>query len=221
MHDLLIAFATRIVRPVKGLRRAAPGALLACGLTSFVSFASFAAADPLVIVVRHAEHSGQPAGDPSLSLLGEARANALANALADIGVTAIVTTQHARTRDTAAPIAALANVAPEIVPAERGKLAEHVVAIVAAVRRHREGVVLVIGHSNTVNKIIGALGGPVIPDLCEASHGELFVLTANDSAKNATKGSDEKDGARVMRLLRVRYGAAEPPLDANCKPAKP
>jgi broad specificity phosphatase PhoE len=152
-----------------------------------------ATAPSIVILVRHAEKAAAPAADPALSPAGVARAQALAAALRDAGVTAIVTTQFKRTRDTAQPLAAARGLQPEVVAAAKGEA--HAQAVAAAVRRHLGGVVLVVGHSNTVSAIIAALGGPRLPDLCDSAYSDLFVLVP---------------GAGESKLVRSRYGAGEP-----------
>jgi broad specificity phosphatase PhoE len=149
---------------------------------------------PLVILVRHAEKAAAPADDPSLTPEGAERAKALDRALASVGVTAIVTSEFKRTRETAAPLAARLKLTPETVAA-RGSAAEaHAQAVAAAVRNHSGGVVLVVGHSNTVPAIIAALGGERMRDICDADYANLFMLTQNGS---------------VVSLVRSRYGLAD------------
>jgi len=149
-----------------------------------------------VVLVRHAEKAPAPKDDPPLSAAGQARARALAEALRDAGVTAVVTTQLARTRQTAAPLATALGLTPEVVRAG-GATGEHASAVAAAVRRQPAGsVVLVVGHSNTVPAIIGALGGPRLPQICDAEYANLYVMAL-----------DARGGAR---LVRSKYGAADP-----------
>lgn len=167
-----------------------------------VSEPSGAGAPPLVLLVRHAEKQAEPAGDPPLSAEGIARARALAAALRDSGVTAIVTTQLRRTGETAEPLATARGLTPEVVPIERGAIAAHVEATAAAIRRHAGGVVLVVGHANTVPAIVAALGGPRLPDICESVYGTLLVLVPN--------------GARP-HLVRSHYGAADPDPGPGCE----
>lgn len=173
------------------------GALLGA---SMAAVAPAVIAEPLVILVRHAEKSSEPGSDPSLSDQGRQRADALANALRDARVTAIYTTHLKRTRETAAPIAKLSGVTPQAIQAGGG--ASHVESVATAVRRHTDGVVLVVGHSNTIPAVIAALGGPRLPDICESAYGNLFTLVPG------------KEGAAVVAS---RYGAPDQEGGAACK----
>jgi broad specificity phosphatase PhoE len=146
--------------------------LSACLLTSALATPARALPD-LVILVRHAERAAEPAADPGLTPAGEQRAQALAQALAGARVTAILTTQFRRTRDTAAPLARALGIQPQVVEASRG--GAHVQAVADAVRA-QTGTVLVVGHSNTVTAVLAALGGPKLADLCETSFHHAFVL---------------------------------------------
>lgn len=64
--------------------------------------------------------------------------------------------------DTARPLAKLWNITPQIVPVYEGKARENIEAVAAALRRHKDETVLVVGHI-TVTAVIAALGenGPV------------------------------------------------------------
>lgn len=159
-----------------------------------------------VYLVRHAEKATTPAADPPLTSAGEARARALATLLADSGVTAVITTELARTKETAQPLAAARALAPVAI-AVRGSTATHVTAVVDAVRRHAGGIVLVVGHSNTIPLIIEALGGPAMPAICDAAYSNLFVMRlVTGSPANVT---------------RVTYGAADPDGSDACAGLKP
>ena len=154
------------------------------------------AAPTVVIVVRHAEKAAEPAQDPPLTPAGEARARALADALADAHVDAVLSTPFARTRSTAAPLAAKRSLTTEIVPVTGGTPA-HAAAVAAAVREKHSGqTVLVVEHSNTVPAVVRALGGPAMPDLCDAQYASLFVLVLPPD-----------DGP--ARLVRSTYGAPD------------
>jgi phosphohistidine phosphatase SixA len=152
-----------------------------------------------VFLVRHAERVWE-GDDPLLTAEGVARAQALAAALSDAGVTAIIATQWRRTRDTAAPLADLLNLHPEIIPVYEGKARENIEAVAAAVRRHQDETVLVVGHI-TVTGVIAALGGPTLPTICENVFSDLFPY---------------HPAARENGLLHLRYGAPED-VSRRCK----
>lgn len=160
---------------------------LALLFTLCASAAVLAQSATTVIVVRHAEKIDDSA-DPALSETGNARARALADALTDAGVTAIITTQYERTRRTAAPLSDRLGVAPVVVAAS-GR--SHVDDVAAHVRNLAAGTVLVVGHSNTVPAIIRALGGPDVGEIADTSYDDLFVLTLSEEG---------------TRLIRTRYG---------------
>ncbi len=152
-----------------------------------------------VILVRHAERADVQNNDPGLSPAGKIRAIALAETLKDAGVTAILTTALQRTIQTAQPIAALRQITPQVVALQRTGQGSHIDAVVAAIRAPdlaKNAVVLVVGHSNTVPAIVGALGGPSLPNLCESDHASLFILTL--------------DTAGGARLIRSQFGQPNP-----------
>jgi broad specificity phosphatase PhoE len=152
-----------------------------------------------VIVVRHAEKEAQPAADPPLTAAGEARARALIDAVRGMPVTAIVSTDFARTRSTAAPLAARLGLAPELVDA---RLPDHPRQVAAGVlARHRGETVVVVGHSNTVPDIVAALGAPRPAPICDAEYDNLYVVRVPAS------------GAATVE--RQTYGAASA-VDAGC-----
>ena len=128
----------------------------------------------LVVLVRHAEKAAQPAADPPLTDAGTARALALADAVAHSAPTAIIVTATKRTADTAIPSATKFGVTPLVISLAGGG-ATHITAVAEAVRQQR-GVVLVIGHSNTIPAVIRALGGPTLPDICDNTYNLLFIL---------------------------------------------
>jgi broad specificity phosphatase PhoE len=158
-----------------------------------------------VILVRHAEKASQTDADPPLSAAGMQRARDLLAAIGEARVSSIITTQYIRTKETAAPVADALHLTP-IVVANSGNVATHVAAVAAAVRSRPAGdVVLVVGHSNTIPAIIGALGGPKLPNLCDSQYATIFVL--------------EMSGPKPPRLIRATYGAADP-VDRTCATMK-
>lgn len=135
-----------------------------------------AAAQQAVFVVRHAERADTVAGgspmmasDPDLSDAGRARAQSLASALKDAGITTIFVTEFKRTQQTADPIAKAMGIQPTIVAAkDAAGLAEKV--------KVATGNVLVVGHSNTVPEVIARLGVETPVKLTDADYDNLFVV---------------------------------------------
>jgi broad specificity phosphatase PhoE len=160
---------------------------------------STAAPPTVVLLVRHAEKGAQPPQDPPLTAAGEERARALVAVARDAGVSAIITTQFERTRKTAEPTAVALHITPEVVAA--GPAAQHAKAVVDQILKHGGGTVLVVGHSNTIPAIVGALGAPQPRDLCDSEYDQLFVVIIGDTGP--------------PRLIKSRYGAANVE-DASC-----
>lgn len=172
-------------------------------LLVFGSAASPLVAQPAtVILVRHAERAAAPANDPVLTDAGAQRAIDLKEALRGAGVTSIITTHLQRTQLTAKPLADANGITPIVVRAGSPTTA-HVDSVAAAVRRCPPGdVVLVVGHSNTIPAIVGALGGPKLPDLCDSQYSMLYVL--------------EFPASGSSRFIEAKYGAPDPPESAAC-----
>src|SRR4030095_6326971 len=103
----------------------------------------------VVLLVRHAERA-PGTGDVPISDVGQARAQALAEIGKIAGVSAIITTQFQRTRQTAAPLAAPLGSTPATVTTQSDVKA-HAAEVAAAVRLQAGKTVLVVGHSNTVS----------------------------------------------------------------------
>ena len=155
-----------------------------------------------VIVVRHAEKANQPANDPPLTPAGKERAKALATAVKDAGVTAVITTQFQRTRQTAEPTAAEFHLTPEVVAA-KGSVADHAAAVAQAVMLHAGGTILVVEHSNTVADVVAALGAPRPADVCDAEYDRMEIVTIQWGGKAG--------------VIQSRYGAPTP-VGKNCAP---
>jgi broad specificity phosphatase PhoE len=154
---------------------------------------TLAAQPATVILVRHAEKASQTESDPVLSDIGTQRAKDLAAALVDAGVGSVITTQFQRTRLTAAEVLAAAKLTPIVVTAGGPN---HPAEVAAAIKARPAGeVVLVVGHSNTVNAIIGALGGPKMANICDSQYSNLFIMQMSGS---------------TPKLIRGNYGKADP-----------
>jgi len=126
-----------------------------------------------IFVVRHAEKESD-APDAPLSAKGQARAQCLAETLKDAHISAVLTTQYARTKQTAEPTAKQSHAHEESFDARAVR------QIAAAARQAAgNGNVLVVGHSNTIPQLVSALGGPsvTVPD---TGYDQLFILSAAD-----------------------------------------
>jgi broad specificity phosphatase PhoE len=145
-------------------------------LVSAFAFTSAAMAQPPVIfLVRHAERatiSGRVPSDTGLSSSGQTRAMALAQELKDAKITGIYTTEYKRTRETAMPLARLASIRPEVVPADD-------LRALTSKLKQASGNVLVVGHSNTLPQIINALGVRTRVTVSESDYDNLFLVVGS------------------------------------------
>lgn len=171
-----------------------------------------------VIVVRHAEKATTNPQDPNpaLSPEGQQRARDLAELLRSRQVAAVIATQYARTQLTAQPTADAAHLVIDTMPATRDVQA-HAAAIAERIRTRYAGkTVLVVGHSNTVPKIVAALGGPALADLCDSAYGNLFtVVIPASGAPRYTQGhfgaADRTDAACANGFVVPRPAPAPAP----------
>ena len=151
-----------------------------------------------VILVRHAEKASQTESDPVLSVEGNQRAKDLATALADAGIGSVITTHLQRTKLTAAGVLEATKLSPIVIQAGG---AAHAADVAAAVRARPAGeVVLVVGHSNTVTAIIGALGGPKMGNICDSQYSNLYIMQMTSP---------------TPKLIRANFGKADP-ADPAC-----
>jgi broad specificity phosphatase PhoE len=153
-----------------------------------------------VVIVRHGEKASTPKENPPLSPAGQARAQALLEALRDAGLTTIITTDQERTRATAAPLVSALHLEPVIVP--RSENPRKDAADVAAAIRRAGGTVLVVSHQLTMPFIMAELGGPSVATVCDTEFSNLYILIPTDS--------------KHLQLIRGHYGLPDPPHDAKC-----
>ena len=127
-------------------------------------------AQSAVILVRHAERLDDSADSP-LAAAGEQRAERLAKMLESSGVSAIYTTHFQRTITTAEPLAKRLGLkivsddapAPELLRRIR--------------ESHPQGIVLIVGHSNTVPELLAALGYKTKIEIAANEYDNLFVVS--------------------------------------------
>lgn len=175
-----------------------------CKRTLLASLLIFAAAAVIpvlagtattVIVVRHAEKMTDST-DPLLSEAGKERAAELAHVLADVKLSAIISTPFKRTTGTVAAIAETRGIEITLMPIDGG-LEKHVADIARrVVEKYAGSAVLIVGHSNTVPAIVRKFGIDGLPELTEKDYDDLFVLNI--------------DGSGTAQLVHLHYGAVSP-----------
>ncbi|MEH6694335.1 MAG: phosphoglycerate mutase family protein [Hyphomonas sp.] len=124
--------------------------------------------ETVIYLVRHAEK--QAGDDPSLTPEGLARAEELALTLKQAGITRIYSTDTARTRQTAAPLAADLDMPVDIYDASD-------LPAFARQLKAQTGAILVVGHSNTTPSLVEYIGGAPGTEINEAAeYDRLYVL---------------------------------------------
>lgn len=153
--------------------------LLAIALIAVLLVPLASEAQRAVILVRHAEkryNSDEPA--VPLSEQGDARAQALAGLLKDAGITAIYSTRTIRTMRTVAPLAK--ELGLKVTLADQRNPEE----LLERIRKdHPNGVVLIVGHANTVPQMLRALGDTDRAEIPANEFDNLFVVIPNGSGK--------------------------------------
>jgi phosphohistidine phosphatase SixA len=149
-------------------------------LTVFlIALVDVAGGQQTILLVRHAEKATD-ANEPSvpLSEAGTARAARLAEILKSAGVTAVYATDTVRARRTAEPLAKAAGLEVRIYAPKdaNGKPAPRIL-LDRLKKEEPRGVVLVVGHANTVPEILAALGYPGKVEIPATQFDDLFVVT--------------------------------------------
>jgi broad specificity phosphatase PhoE len=137
------------------------------------------------VVVRHAEKRLDDAVDPALSELGQARAQRLANLLGDRSLVAAYATQFRRTRETAQPSTSTSDIG---ITAYDAAVPATVLAT-QLLEAHPRGTVLVVGHSNTVAAIVGALSGQAVEALTEAQFDVIHEVHIDSQGRASVERS--------------------------------
>jgi len=151
-----------------------------------ISVTAVAQAQEAVFLIRHAEQM-LDVEDPPLTDDGLNRAKAWASIFRDAGIDVIYTSKKIRTKQTGAPIASELNI-PLKTMSRRD-----VSGLVNQVRKeHGDDVVLIVGHSKTIPKLVEAFvpstKGPTIE---KDDYDNLFVIVP--------KGEND------ATILRLRY----------------
>lgn len=124
-----------------------------------------------VIVVRHAEKQLDAGDDPGLTSEGAARAVRLAAQFGQAGLSAVYATPLRRTQDTAAPVATAAGVT--VVAIDPRDIA----ALLDSIHEQHGGqTVFVVGHSNTIGKIVQGLGGDAPDSVPDTEYDNIYIV---------------------------------------------
>jgi 2,3-bisphosphoglycerate-dependent phosphoglycerate mutase len=138
-----------------------------------------------VILIRHAERLATPGNnDPHLNAAGRARARLLVHVLSQANVAAIYTSEFVRTKETAQPLAEALGLSPIEATDVQGLKNDILL-------NHAEETVLVVGHTNTVQEVIGLLGDSS-HEIADEEFDNMFVATV--------LGEDR------VRVTRLKYG---------------
>ena len=133
----------------------------------------------VVYLSRHYEKAigAEYAGNPPLTPLGESRAQALAELLDTMQFAAVLSTPFARTEQTAAPLAARLGMRVDTYSPSSSTSA----LMDSLVRVHRGKKLLIVGHSNTVPRMLNALvQTPHYAEFSEQDYGMLYRVELAD-----------------------------------------
>src|SRR5512134_2687076 len=154
--------------------------LLSALLAASAAFESAAALAPqAVVVVRHAEKISDE--DERLTEAGRARADRLAEMLKRSGVSAIYSTDTERTIGTAKPLADALGLKIRIYDVRPVEGRFDFAPFVERLREEApDGIVLVVGHSNTVPPLLRALGCAEEVSIASGDYDDLFVVAPKE-----------------------------------------
>ena len=134
------------------------------------------------IVVRHADREGSK---DALSEAGKIRAAKLVEIASLLRVTEVYSTDWVRTKTTAQPTA-------DKLELEVQTYKKHDEKTLAALKqKHAGGVILMVGHSNTIGHIVNGLGGKGDFSVGHDDYDDLFIVTTDD---------------KTTRALRLKFG---------------
>ena len=148
-----------------------------------------------IYIVRHAEKSTEPKSDPHLTAIGEQRAATLKILLQNKKIKQIFSTNTNRTKETATPISNFTNVAIDLY---NNDTTSNFYKRIFLSKKNS----LVIGHSNTVLKMLDTLGLSVkIKSIGDNEYDNLFIVKVKKycgACKNPFKA----------KLIESKYGVS-------------
>ena len=139
-------------------------------------------AQKTIIIVRHAEKVDD-SHNPQLSPKGKMRAQALVRHLQDVGINAVYSTGYIRTIDTVSPLAKTLGLSVSLEPVHDinafsdSAITRYHEALVTQLQRvHKDDVVLIVGHSNSLPGLLQTLGHPELIAIASEEYDNLFVV---------------------------------------------
>lgn len=150
-------------------------------LLLFISSLTFA--DTSIYLVRHAEKiTTQGVNDPGLTQIGLFRAQNIAKQLSSVGITKIFSTNYKRTLQTAQPLADYQGF--EITHYDPKNLEGF-----AQQLKQIQGVVLVVGHSNTTPLLTRLLSNKDVNEIEDDEYDNVYqvIITENKTILNRFK----------------------------------
>lgn len=155
--------------------------LLGVGLLSGLSL-HLQASDYTLFLTRHAEKlpATEDNADPGLSEKGKQRAQSFVTLLESQPIVSVYSTDYLRTRQTATPMAEALTVNLQIYPANSPA------ALVNLLQSKRENA-FIVGHSNTIPRLVSLLGGVAEDDISEEEYDRLYQLDINTDGKVTTQ----------------------------------
>ncbi len=130
-----------------------------------------------IYIVRHAEKSTEPKTDPHLTSKGVQRAEALKVVLQNKKLQQIFSTNINRTKETVTPISSFINLPIQLYSNDT---TSHLFKSIFLSKKNT----LVVGHSNTVLKMLDTLGlHPTIKTIGDNEYDNLFIVKVKKYCK--------------------------------------
>jgi broad specificity phosphatase PhoE len=130
------------------------------------------------ILVRHAEKTGSERLS-ELTPAGTERAKRLATHLADAPVKAVYSTDYTRTKATAQPTASSHQLDVQLYMSDQLDSLSQALKV-----RHKDAVVLVVGHSNTTPALANSLiGKEKFLPIDEADYSQMYIVTCREDQR--------------------------------------
>ncbi len=122
-------------------------------------------------IIRHSEKDTAGGSNADLNPIGRGRAKALRKMLEKVKITGVYSTNTPRTRNTAAPTAKRKHLPVEIYDPKKQK--ELLSSLV-----DKKGKFLVVGHSNTVHKLVNILtDNEMEKEFSESDYSRLYIVS--------------------------------------------